>query len=148
MVSARLEEVLRYPVETVFDAAADPFKQLEWDAGMLKSVEALTPGPLGKGSRYRGNFKQMGVVEYEYAQFDRPHRFEHRAENRMGRSWHIFSFEAVPSGTRLTQEGGIDPKGLWRLMAPMMTVMLRKRFAKIARELDAYLSRATVPPTT
>ena len=103
MVRVRVEQELPHPVESVFDAASDPQKQLQWDAGMLRSVQPITPGPLGKGSRYRGNFKQMGVVEYEYAQFDRPRRFEHRAQTKMGPSWHVFTFEPAAHGTKMTQ---------------------------------------------
>lgn len=140
MVRVKVEEQIPHPIEAVFDAASDPMKQLEWDAGSLKSVEALGSGPLGKGSRYRGEFKQMGVVEYEYSEFDPPRRFEHRAETKMGRSWHRLTFEPETSGTKVTQEGGIDPKGAWRLLSPMMSMMFRSRFRKIARELDTYLS--------
>ena len=43
--------IAREPAD-VFDIAADPERQLEWDAQTL-SVEKLTPGPLGRGARYR-----------------------------------------------------------------------------------------------
>ena len=71
MITISESAVIRRPVEEVFDAAADPQTQLEWDPGTLRSVEKLTPGPLGQGSRYRGDFKGSGVVEYEYVEFDR-----------------------------------------------------------------------------
>ena len=63
MITISESAVIRRPVEEVFDAAADPQRQLEWDPGTLRSVEKLTPGPLGQGSRYRGDVKGSGVVE-------------------------------------------------------------------------------------
>ncbi len=140
MITISESAVIRRPVEEVFDAAADPQTQLEWDPGTLRSVEKLTPGPLGQGSRYRGDFKGSGVVEYEYVEFDRPRRFAHRADVKIGRIRHVFTFEPVPEGTRLTQEAHLRRNFLGRLMGPLATRFVRKRFRQIADELDRYLS--------
>jgi uncharacterized protein YndB with AHSA1/START domain len=141
-MAVRVEQEIPHPVAAVFDAASDPQKQLVWDADMLRSVEAITPGPLGKESRYRGDFKRLGVVEYEYTAFDPPLGFEHRAQTKMGRTWHRMAFEPTASGTRLIQEGGIEATGMGRVLAPMMSTMFRSRFRKIAAALDAYLSKS------
>jgi uncharacterized protein YndB with AHSA1/START domain len=77
-------DIIAAPPEAVFDAAADPQTQLSWDAGNLLAVEKLTPGALARGARYRGRFKGMGTVEYEFAEFDRPHRFAHRTQVPFG----------------------------------------------------------------
>jgi len=132
--------VIARPVETVFDAAAHPQTQLAWDPGTLKHVEPLTPAPLGLGARYRGRFKGMGTVEYEFAEFDRPRRFAHLARMPFGTIRHGFSFESVPDGTILTQEGVVEPTLLGRLLAPLMRRMLAKRFRTIGRELQTYLA--------
>jgi uncharacterized protein YndB with AHSA1/START domain len=87
-----VEEIViinRDPSE-VFDVAADPERQLEWDAGTLKDVEKLTAEPLGAGARYRGTFKGFGTVEYEYDVFEPPQRFSHTAELPIGGVHHAF----------------------------------------------------------
>ncbi len=67
MVTVSQSTVLNHPLERVFETAADPQKQLEWDPAVMKSVEKVTPGPLAQGARYRGEFKGMGAnVEYEF----------------------------------------------------------------------------------
>ena len=141
MIRISESAVIRRPVEEVFDAAADPQTQLEWDPGTLRSVEKLTPGPLGQGSRYRGDFKGSGVVEYEYVEFDRPRRFAHRADVKIGRIRHVFTFEPVAEGTRLTQEAHLRRNFLGRLMGPLATNIVRKRLRTIGSELDTYLAR-------
>ena len=128
----------RPPVE-VFPVAADPQTQLEWDPGTLKSVEKLTPGPLGQGSRYRGNFKGFGTMEYEFAEYEEPRRFTHKTTMRMGKMRHVFTLEPVAQGTRLTQEGYLEPNLLGRIMWPMMSRMLRSRFRLIVSEVSQYL---------
>ena len=96
--------IAREPADA-FDVAADPERQLEWDPQTL-SVEKLTPGPLGRGARYRVEVKRLGVVEYEFPEFDRPVRFAHRGPVKVGEMYHTFELEPVPGGTRLTQPSG------------------------------------------
>ncbi len=118
--------------------ASDPEKQVDWDKGNLIKVEKLTPEPLQKGSRYRGKFKGMGSVSYEFV-FDPPKRFAHSAKLPFGRIRHIFTLDAVPEGTQLTKEGILNLNPLGWLMVPMLKRMLRRRFRAINTELREYL---------
>lgn len=135
-------DVIAAPPDVVFDAAAAPETQIRWDATNLLEVEKLTSGPLAQGSRYRGRFKGIGKVEYEFAEFDRPRRFTHRTRGPFGTMSHRLLFEADPGGTRLTQEGWLEPNLIGRLMTPVVGRMLRRRFPTVARELRAYLTTA------
>lgn len=131
--------IIERPPAEVFEVAADPYEQLKWDPGTLKSVEKLTSGPLGRGSRYRGEFKGFGTVEYEYDEFEPGRRFTHHTLMKIGEVRHVFEFEAVPEGTRLMQSIVAEPKGMGRLMAPIMKVMMRRRLRVINSELRQYL---------
>jgi uncharacterized protein YndB with AHSA1/START domain len=133
-------DIIAAPPEAVFDAAADPQTQLSWDAGNLLAVEKLTPGALARGARYRGRFKGMGTVEYEFAEFDRPQRFAHRTQVPFGTMGHRLTFEPAAEGTRLTQEGWLEPNLVGRLMTPLIGRMLRRRLPTVARELGEYLA--------
>ncbi|MBI3243710.1 MAG: SRPBCC family protein [Chloroflexi bacterium] len=128
----------RPPIE-VFPIAADPDNQLKWDSENLKKVEKLTAGPLGRGARYRGSFKGMGVVEYDYSEYEPGRRFAHHSVVGMGDMLHLLEFEAVPEGTRLTQSMIVQTKGLWTLMTPFMKTMMRNRMRLVASEIKAYL---------
>jgi hypothetical protein len=99
------------------------------------------PRAAGTGSRYRGVFKGFGTVEYEFAEFDPPRRFTHVAEIKLGRMRHACTFEGADSGTRLTQEGTLEPNLMGRLLGPMVRSMLRKRFRLIGREIGQYLAK-------
>jgi hypothetical protein len=132
---------LARPVDQVFAAASDPMTQLKWDPDTLKRVEKLTPEPLGPGARYRGEFAGFGTMEYDFAAFDPPRVFAHRTRMPLGEMRHTFTFEAVPEGTRLTQEGVLAPNLLGRVLWPlMMKRTLQKRFRTIAAELEQFLS--------
>jgi hypothetical protein len=131
--------IARVPQE-IFDIAADPHTQLKWDPATLKQVEKLSPGPLAQGARYRGEFKGFGIVEYEFAVYEPGKRFAHHAMMKIGDMQHIFEFEAVPEGTRLTQTLLVEPKGIGKLLAPIMPMMLRGRLRTINAEISAYVT--------
>ncbi|MEX0833915.1 MAG: SRPBCC family protein [Actinomycetota bacterium] len=131
--------VIRHPQKMVFDTAADPFTQLKWDPETMKSVEKVSDGPLSKGSRFRANFKGFGTVNYEFADFDPPRKFSHRAKVKAGEMRHTLTFEEVPEGTRVTQTGEMTPNFMGKLMAPMMRKMLEKRLHAVASEVSDYL---------
>lgn len=143
MATLRVEEeaVLPHPLPLVFAAAADPFKQLEWDPLTLRRVEQLTDGPLGPGARYRGTFKGLGVVEYEVAEYEVDRRFVHRSQIPMGVMLHTFAFEVVTEGTRLTQVGELEGNLMGKLGSPVMRRTLQHRFRSTAARIDAYLRR-------
>jgi hypothetical protein len=139
--SATIEQ----PLARVFDTTADPQNQLKWDVGVLRSVEQLTPGALARGSRYRGDFKGFGVVEYEFAEYEPQRRFAHHSAMKMGALRHTFTFEPVAAGTRVTQEGQLQPNLLGWLIWPLMQRMLRRRFRTIAVEVGEHLASAPQP---
>lgn len=131
--------IAREPAD-VFEIAADPERQLEWDAQTL-TVEKLTPGPLGRGARYRVKFKGLGVVEYEFPEFDRPVGFAHRGLVKVGEMYHALEFESVPEGTLLTQAIRMEPRGIGRPLRPIMAPMLRKLLRTINAELKEHLEQ-------
>lgn len=131
--------VIEGPPAEVFGVAADPQEQLRWDQGTLRNVEKLTCGPLGRGARYRGEFKGFGTVEYEYDVFEPGKEFTHRAAMRIADVRHTFEFQEVPEGTRLTQSIVAEPKGIGKLMAPIMKVMMKRRLSVINDEIGRYL---------
>lgn len=135
--------IAREPAD-VFDVAADPERQLEWDAQTL-SVVKLTPGVLGRGARYRVTVKRFGVIEYVFPEFDRPVRFAHQALVTMGEMYHAFELEPVAEGTRLTQTIRVEPRGIGRVLRPLMPPMLRKLVRTINVELKQYLEQGARP---
>ena len=133
--------IIERPVSEVFAIVADPDKQLAWDTGGLRRVEKLRPGPLERGARYRGDFKGFGVVEYEFVEYEPDLRFAHRARMPMGEMRHLFTFESVPEGTRMTQEGTLTPNLAGRPMWPlMMRRMLGNRFRDISTRIQQHLA--------
>jgi hypothetical protein len=138
MIKVTESGVVHRSPQELFVLAADPEQQLKWDPKTLKTVEKLTPGPLERGARYRGDFKGFGTVEYDFVEFDPPRAFAHRAVMKVGEMRHTFLLEPTPEGTRLIQIGELKPNLLGRIMSPVLKAGLKKRFQKITKELDQY----------
>lgn len=86
--------ILPHPVELVFRAAADPRVQLGWDPKMTR-VENFTRGRPANGARFRARFKILGIIEYEFAEFDPPWRFARRADTKAGELVHTRVSESL-----------------------------------------------------
>jgi hypothetical protein len=109
------------PPDVVFAALANPAVQMTYDGEMLRSVEKLTPGPIGKGTRFRSEFKGMGNTEYDFAEFDEPDLLEvHVGKVPFGALHHRFEFMPQGTGTRLTQSITVTPNLLGRLLWPLV----------------------------
>jgi hypothetical protein len=130
--------MIRRPIDELFGLAADPHLQQQWDSAGLQRIEKLTEGPLGVGSRYRGSFKRMGTVEYEFTEFEPNQRFSHDAELPIGHLHHSFEFSSVADGTQPTQRIAVEPRGLGKVVAPLMKPMLRRRMRVIDEELKRH----------
>jgi uncharacterized protein YndB with AHSA1/START domain len=143
MATLRHEIRINRPREMVFPLAAEPENTLKWDSAGVQSVEKLTPGPLARGSRYKGRWKRFGTIEYEFAEYDPPHRFVHDARLSFGRMVHTLTFEDDDGGTRFGQRLEVREPGLiWRLLQPIAKPMVRRRMAQIAEELKSYAERS------
>jgi uncharacterized protein YndB with AHSA1/START domain len=127
--------------EEVFAVAADPTSQLKWQPERLRGIESLGGGP-GKGARYRGNYKGMGWMEFEFSEFEPPRRFVHKAHVFGSDVYHVWELTPSASGTRLEQAMEGEPGLLMRLMLPVMRGSMRKSLVGINEALKKYLEQA------
>jgi len=125
--------------EAVFAALADPEVQVGYDRD-FRSVEKLTQGPIGKGTRFRGDFKGMGKVEYEYAEFEPIRLIEHAVKWPFGAVRHRFDFQPSGDGTRLAQAITLRPNLLGRLLWPLLLRdLVGRRLRTVNRLVKAYV---------
>lgn len=116
--------VLDCSPEAVFDYLSDPRSELEWNP-KCESMEKLTEGPIGVGTRYRAKWKSSPQVELETVAFDRPRSW---AMHNGGPIEVTFTcrLEPLPAGTRLATAFEPTPHGWFRLIFPIFLVMIRR----------------------
>jgi len=120
------------PPEVVFDYVADPSKLADWQTAHT-SVEQLTDGPPGLGTRVRERTKPGGGKEFvqivEFAEFDRPRRLRvHVVEGPypIDGTW---TFEPEGDGTRVSFAAEGELGGATRAFGPLFKRLIARQFA-------------------
>jgi uncharacterized protein YndB with AHSA1/START domain len=126
------------PPEIVFDYLANPSNVPDWQTSKT-SVEQLTDGPPGLGTRVRERTKPPFGTEFEqlveFTEFDRPRRIRvHIVEGPypIDGTW---SFEPDGAGARVNFTADGELHGAMRILQPLMKRLLARQFAVYHRNL-------------
>jgi uncharacterized protein YndB with AHSA1/START domain len=133
------------PPGVVFDYVTDPGKLADWQTAHT-SVEQLTEGPPGLGTRVRERTKPGAGTEFEqiveFAEFDRPRRLRvHVVEGPypIDGTW---TFEPEGDGTRVSFTAEGELRGATRAFEPVFKRLVARQFAGYHRNLRHNLERA------
>jgi hypothetical protein len=129
-------------VEEAFDYLADFSSVSEWDPTAV-SAKNLS-GEVGKGARFQVVVRFAGrenEFTYETIEFDRPGRVVLRAESSTVVSLDTVTFEATASGSEVTYDAQLEPKGLMKLAGPVLAVLFKRLGDNAARGLERELNR-------
>ena len=127
MIEAHGGTEIDAPVERVFDYVADARNEPDWLPGAEK-VEKPTDGEVGLGTRFEGVYARAGRVSLEIVAFERPNRLTFRADSRIVRFDDEIELAEVNGRTQLRARMSAQPKGVVRLMGPLMAKTMRKQF--------------------
>jgi glyoxylase-like metal-dependent hydrolase (beta-lactamase superfamily II) len=137
------------PPQVVFDVVADERNEPRYNP-RLGSVEKLTAGPVGRGTRFRVRTAgRRGGIEMivELTEFDRPHRLASRTRIGSVDIVYALTFEAVPGGTRMRWAGDLHPGGPLALLRPVLALLGRRQEQAIWSSLKQYLQSGAPPPS-
>ena len=143
-MSARIagDVVIERPVEEVFDFVADERNEPRYNRRMLHA-EKTSPGPVGRGSRFRAEFASRGrpVAVTELTAYERPRRLA--SETRMDRDLRLGDahLRGDPAGHTHALGVGARPRGLLKLATPIVALVGRRQeratWANLKRFLEA-----------
>ena len=117
-------EIARSP-EDVFDYLSDQGNEVRWNPDCL-SMEKLTPGPVGVGTRFRAKWKQGPIVFTEVTAYERPNRWTYENGGMIGCVLTCTLESTANGGTRLTARGLWSGHGIARLFFPLFIRIMRK----------------------
>jgi len=136
-------EIARSP-EDVFDYLSDLGNEVRWNPDCL-SVEQLTDGPVGVGTKFRAKWKQGPIIFPEVTVYQRPHDWTYANGGSIACVLSITLEPTVSGGTRLTSRGLWSANGLARLIFPVFIRTMRKAevhvVANARRALEAHEDR-------
>jgi uncharacterized protein YndB with AHSA1/START domain len=140
----RVEQTFRVgrPPEAVFDYVTDSSKLAEWQTTKT-SVEKLTDGAPGLGTRVRERTKPPGGKEFEqvveFTEFERPRRLHVHIVEGPYPIDATYSFEPAGDATQVTFVAEGPLSGAMRLLEPVMKRVLARQFAGYHQKLSANL---------
>ena len=138
------EIVIDRPIDAVFDYVADQSNEPQYNPRMVRA-EKITPGPVGKGTRFRSAVASMGRTAemlIEVTGYDRPTRLASATTMQQAGISYTLTFEPVVSGTRMRWSGQVRPKGAFRLLGPLIAWMGRRQEQRIWASLKRHLEAA------
>ena len=142
------EIVIARPVDLVFDYVADQSNEPRYNPQMTRA-EKITPGPVGKGTRFRSAVASRGRTAemlIECTGYDRPKLFATTTTLAQADISYALRFEPAPAGTRMRWSGQVRPKGAVRLLGPVITWLGRRQEQRIWAALKRHLEATPADP--
>ena len=124
MTVIRNTVVLRCTPEQAFDYLSDLRNERDWNP-TVQSVEKLTDGPVGVGTRFRAKWRGGPAVDVETVRYERPTGWENHNGGPI-RVVFTGTIQPADEGSRLTVDFDARPEGWVRLLFPLFVVKLRR----------------------
>ncbi len=144
-VDVRCEMTIARPRDVVAAYAANPANATAWYAN-IKSVEWKTEPPLVIGSHIDFSAHFLGrrlTYTYEIVELDSGHRLVMRATEGPFPMETTYSWESIgDSATRMVLRNRGEPRGVSRLLAPLMTFAMRRAMQADLERLKVRLEAA------
>jgi hypothetical protein len=89
---------------------------------MLRA-EKLSPEPVGLGSRFRAEMRTRSrrtMMTIEFTGYERPRRLASTTRLATLDIQGVLTFDPVPGGTRMRWSWDVAPRGLLKLMSPLV----------------------------
>ena len=116
------ELVIHRPVHEVFDFVADECNEPRYNP-RIRQAEKLTPGPIGGGTRFWAEAVTLGRttgMTIEYTAHERPRRLATSIHMPAADIAGTLRFDPVANGTRMGWSWQVKPRGLYRLLTPVI----------------------------
>lgn len=141
------EIVIHRSVEEVFDFVADECNEPRYNPQMVRA-EQISAGPIGAGTRFRAETTTAGgtaEMTIELTSYERPRRLRSATHLSSMEIQGTLTFDPVPDGTRMRWSWDVEPRGIYKLMTPVIGRMGRRQEERIWTGLKDYLETHATP---
>jgi uncharacterized protein YndB with AHSA1/START domain len=122
------EIAINRPVDEVFDFVADERNEPRYNPRMVR-VEKLSPGPVGRGSRFRAeaaSWPRTVPMTIEYTTYERPRRLASSIGIAAADIQGTLTFDPVAGATRMRWSWEVKLRGWYRLATPLVAYLGRR----------------------
>ncbi len=141
MPTLRLTQLINRPAAEVFSAIIRAGDFASWNP-TIKRSRRLTEGEIGEGSRFEWELSGFGKVEQELKEFQRNRSVRIVPHMKQLGGGHRFTLTAEGLRTRVDHELEMTPRGVFKLMSPMMAMTGRRNLRATADALKRHLESA------
>ena len=123
------ELVIHRPVHEVFDFVADERNEPRYNPRICRA-EKLSAGPIGRGTRFRAEAVTLGrttEMTIQYTTYERPRRLASSIHMPAADIAGTLRFDPVADGTRMGWSWQVKPRGLYRLLTPVIVRVGRRQ---------------------
>ena len=134
-------------MDVVFDYVADQSNEPQYNPQMVRAEE-ITPGPVGKGTRFRLAVASRGRTAemlIECTSYDRPRLLATTTTMAQADISYTLTFEPAGADTRMRWSGQVRPKSAFRLLGPVITWLGIRQEQRIWTSLKKHLEAAPLP---
>lgn len=134
---------IRRPVSQVFAFVADYRNNPRWMP--IESVTAISNGPVGVGTAYKGRFFLFGAyydLDCKITAFEPDISIVFTAESPVFRWRGNYAFQPSDTGTRLSAQGTVELRGPMRVTETMFAPKIRQLVMDTAPNLKRILENA------
>jgi hypothetical protein len=143
MAVFRTTQVINRPVSDVFNTVIHLEDFPKWSPQNPRA-HRVSDGEIGEGSRFQMEIKGFGLVPQVLKEFQTNRRVRVVPDLKTLSGGHRWTFTAeAPNRTRIHHEVEMTPKGIYKLMLPMI-LFLGKRNVRITTDaLKTYLEKGS-----
>jgi len=124
------------PREAIFDFFTNLHNEPRWNP-QLRHVELTSPGPVGRGTTWLLDYRQVGKMQVVTTEFERPARVAWQVRSPKMDMEIRCRLEAGPGqGCTIRMEASVEPKGLMRLLGPFLKMMMARDFAAKGQQVQ------------
>ena len=137
MTTVTVKEQINAPPEAVFAVVTNHAALPDIVSG-IKSIQVLTDGPVGIGTKIRETrvmFGREASEEMEFTQFDPPHSFLLEAYNHGAHYRTAHQFDPVGQGTLVTVTFAASGTNFFaKIMSAVMGPLMKKTLARLLQQ--------------
>ena len=130
----------------VFATISDLRTFPDWNP-TIKASRRLNDGPIGEGTRFEMTIKGFGNQQLTLRRFKQDQQVDLVPTSKMFSGGHLFILTETDGGTRIDHELVTNPKGIFKIMSPLMGRISKKNLADTAAALQK-TPRIPIKPTT
>jgi uncharacterized membrane protein len=145
--------MIHRPVDEVFDVVADERNEPRYNPQMRR-VEQTSAGPIGVGTTFRAESMSRGrpvEMTITVTEFERPRRLTSWTHLSTMDIHGTLTFDPAPDGTggtggtRMRWSWELEPRGMLKLMTPVVALIGRRQERSIWTGLKRYLEAQAAP---